>query len=65
MPTYSFDCTKCKEPVEDRIRSITADLSLERCSGCSSPLTQRIENGLGFDLKGPGWPSASIKKYEV
>ncbi len=64
MPTYDFDCTPCMFATE-LFLPITADLTDQRCPKCGKGLTQRIEVGLGFHLKGPDWPSQSFKKYEV
>lgn len=64
MPTYEYQCERCRRTLEIRQR-ITAE-PLTRCEACGGPL-RRLLSAAPFILKGEGWyvtdyPSESRKK---
>ena len=53
MPTYEYECLKCKDHFEV-FQSITAPL-LKKCSKCKGRLRRRIGTGAGIIFKGSGF----------
>ncbi len=53
MPTYEYQCQKCKKRHE-ALQSITAK-PLTKCPKCSGRLKRLISRGSGFLFKGSGF----------
>ncbi|MBI2174809.1 MAG: zinc ribbon domain-containing protein [Candidatus Omnitrophica bacterium] len=53
MPTYEYQCQKCKKPHE-AFQSITAK-PLTRCPKCGGQLKRLLGSGSGFIFKGSGF----------
>jgi putative FmdB family regulatory protein len=53
MPTYEYECTKCKKRFEV-FHSISAE-PLKRCMKCRGKLVRRIGTGSGIIFKGSGF----------
>jgi len=53
MPTYEYQCQKCKKRHET-LQSITAK-PLAKCPTCSGRLKRLISSGSGFLFKGSGF----------
>ena len=55
MPTYEYECTKCKKTFE--ISQSIKDKSLTICPDkkCKGTLKRMISSGGGFIFKGPGF----------
>ncbi len=53
MPTYEYQCQKCKKRHET-LQSITAK-PLTKCPKCSGRLKRLISSGSGFLFKGGGF----------
>ena len=53
MPTYEYQCQKCKRPHE-AFQSITAK-PLTRCGTCGGKLKRLLGSGSGFLFKGSGF----------
>ncbi|MDD4938604.1 MAG: zinc ribbon domain-containing protein [Candidatus Omnitrophica bacterium] len=60
MPTYDYECTKCKHKFEV-FQKITAD-ALTKCPECGSKLKRLIGSGAGIIFKGPGFYATDYKK---
>ena len=53
MPTYEYECTKCKKRFEV-FHSISAE-PLKRCAKCKGKLVRKIGTGSGIIFKGSGF----------
>ena len=53
MPTYEYQCQKCKRPHE-AFQSITAK-PLRTCHSCGGRLKRLLGSGSGFIFKGSGF----------
>ena len=53
MPTYEYECLKCKDHFEV-FQSITSPL-LTKCKKCRGRLRRRIGTGAGIIFKGSGF----------
>ena len=53
MPTYEYQCQKCRKPHEAS-QSITAK-PLTKCPRCGGRLKRLLSSGSGFLLKGSGF----------
>ena len=53
MPTYEYQCAKCKKRHE-AFQSITAK-ALTKCPKCGGKLTRLMGTGSGFIFKGSGF----------
>ena len=53
MPTYEYDCPKCKKTF-DVFQSITAK-PLKTCPTCKGKVKRRIGTGAGIIFKGSGF----------
>ncbi len=53
MPTYEYQCVKCKKR-HDVFQSITAK-PLSRCPACKGPMKRLLGSGSGFLFKGGGF----------
>ena len=60
MPTYEYECTKCKYRFEE-FQKIT-DKPLQRCPKCHSKLRRLISGGVGLIFKGSGFYATDYKK---
>jgi putative FmdB family regulatory protein len=60
MPTYEYECTKCKYRFEE-FQKIT-DKPLQRCPKCRSKLRRLISGGVGLIFKGSGFYATDYKK---
>lgn len=53
MPTYEYECQKCKK-VFEQFQPITEE-PLKRCRHCKGPVRRLISSGGGFIFKGKGF----------
>ena len=53
MPTYEYECTKCKESFE--IEQKISDPPRKRCPRCRGKVIRLISGGGGIILKGSGF----------
>ena len=60
MPTYEYQCLKCKKKFEER-QKITA-AALKKCIICGGKAERLISAGTGFIFKGSGFYSTDYKK---
>ncbi|MGB3340556.1 MAG: zinc ribbon domain-containing protein [bacterium] len=63
MPTYEYECTKCKYVFEE-FQKIT-DKPLLRCPKCRGKLRRLISGGVGFIFKGSGFYATDYKKSNL
>lgn len=65
MPTYNFECTKCKNE-EEKFISMNAYMKSKRnplkCSECKGDLKSIVSSGSTFVLKGGNWASDGYGK---
>jgi len=55
MPTYEYQCEKCRHEFE-REQRITDD-PIKTCPKCKAPKAKRLISATSFVLKGSGWYS--------
>ena len=60
MPTYEYQCLKCKKKF-DQQQKITATV-LKKCIYCSGKVERLISAGTGFIFKGSGFYATDYKK---
>ena len=60
MPTYEYQCRKCKKPHE-ALQSITAK-PLTKCPKCGGRLQRLMGSGSGFIFKGSGFYITDYRK---
>ena len=60
MPTYEYQCTKCKKRHE-AFQSITAK-PLTKCPTCGGKLKRLLGSGSGFLFKGSGFYITDYRK---
>lgn len=60
MPTYEYECTKCKHIFEE-FQKIT-DKPLQRCPKCRGKLRRLITGGVGLIFRGSGFYATDYKK---
>jgi putative FmdB family regulatory protein len=60
MPTYEYECTKCKYFFEE-LQKIT-DKPLRKCPKCGGRLRRLITGGAGVIFKGSGFYVTDYKK---
>jgi putative FmdB family regulatory protein len=60
MPTYEYECTKCRYVFEE-FQSITAD-PLSECPKCGKAVRRLIGAGMGIIFKGSGFYTTDYKK---
>ncbi|PIQ84412.1 MAG: FmdB family transcriptional regulator [Candidatus Omnitrophica bacterium CG11_big_fil_rev_8_21_14_0_20_63_9] len=60
MPTYEYQCQKCKKPHE-ALQSITAK-PLTKCPKCGGRLKRLMGSGSGFIFKGSGFYITDYRK---
>ena len=60
MPTYEYQCLKCKKKF-DQLQKITAG-ALKKCIYCGGKAERLISAGTGFIFKGSGFYSTDYKK---
>jgi putative FmdB family regulatory protein len=60
MPTYEYECIKCKYTFESFQK--ISDKPLEKCPKCKSRIKRLISAGSGFILKGSGFYATDYKK---
>ena len=63
MPTYEYECTKCKHIFEE-FQKIT-DKPLQRCPKCRGRLRRLISGGVGLIFKGSGFYITDYKKSNL
>ncbi|NOR18309.1 zinc ribbon domain-containing protein [candidate division WOR-3 bacterium] len=63
MPTYEYECTKCKYTFEE-FQKIT-DEPLKKCPKCGSKLRRIITGGVGLIFKGNGFYVTDYKKSNL
>ncbi|MCK4755583.1 zinc ribbon domain-containing protein [candidate division WOR-3 bacterium] len=63
MPTYEYECTKCKYTFEE-FQKIT-DEPLKKCPKCRSKLRRIITGGVGLIFKGNGFYVTDYKKSNL
>jgi putative FmdB family regulatory protein len=63
MPTYEYECTKCKYKFEE-FQKIT-DKPLLKCPKCKGKLRRLITGGAGIILKGSGFYVTDYKKKNL
>jgi len=63
MPTYEYECTKCKYTFEE-FQKIT-DEPLKKCPKCRSELRRIITGGVGLIFKGNGFYVTDYKKSNL
>lgn len=63
MPTYEYECTKCKHVFEE-FQKIT-DKPLLRCPKCRGKLRRLISGGVGLIFKGSGFYATDYKKSNL
>lgn len=59
MPTYEYECEKCKEKFE-AFQSMT-EKPLEECPKCKGPVKRLIGRGAGIIFKGSGFYATDYK----
>ncbi len=59
MPTYEYQCTKCKHEFE-KFQSIK-DKPLQRCPQCRGKIKRLIGTGAGIIFKGSGFYSTDYR----
>ena len=62
MPTYEYECKKCKE-VREIFHSMT-ETRKQICPDCGSAMTKLISGGAGIIFKGSGFYATDYKKKE-
>lgn len=60
MPTYDYECQKCKHTFE-LFQSMT-DKPLEKCPKCKGKVKRLIGGGAGIIFKGSGFYETDYKK---
>ena len=60
MPTYEYECEKCKHQFE-KFQKISDD-PIKICPFCKEKVRRLISGGCGIIFKGDGFPSNDIKK---
>jgi putative FmdB family regulatory protein len=63
MPTYEYECTKCKHVFEE-FQKIT-EKPLLRCPKCRGKLRRLISGGVGIIFKGSGFYATDYKKSNL
>jgi putative FmdB family regulatory protein len=62
MPTYEYECQKCKKTFEV-FQSMT-DVPLKKCKFCSGAVNRLIGTGGGIIFKGSGFYSTDYRKRD-
>lgn len=60
MPTYEYECLKCKHKFE-AFQAITAS-ALKTCPSCGKSVRRLISAGAGFIFKGSGFYATDYRK---
>lgn len=60
MPTYDYECTKCKHKFEV-LQKITED-ALTKCPECGNKLRRLIGSGSGIIFKGTGFYATDYRR---
>ena len=60
MPTYDYECQKCKD-IFEVFQSMT-DKRLEKCPKCGGKVKRLIGGGAGIIFKGSGFYETDYKK---
>ncbi len=63
MPTYEYQCLKCKKKFE-RLQRIT-EPSLKKCVFCEGKVDRLISAGTGFIFKGSGFYATDYKRQKT
>jgi putative FmdB family regulatory protein len=60
MPTYEYECTKCKDSFE--VKQPMSQSPLRDCTKCNNKdVLTKIISASGFSLKGTGWYVTDFK----
>jgi putative FmdB family regulatory protein len=62
MPTYEYECTKCKKQFE--IAQRMSDPPKKRCPTCGGKVVRLISGGGGIILKGSGFYTTDYRSPE-
>ena len=60
MPTYEYQCAKCKKKF-DRLQSMS-EAPLKKCIYCKGRVERLISSGAGLIFKGSGFYETDYKK---
>ena len=60
MPTYEYECLKCKNKF-DKFQSMT-EARLKKCPDCEGEVKRLIGRGAGIIFKGPGFYATDNRK---
>ena len=64
MPTYDYECPKCKKSFE--IFQKMSDERIKKCPNCGSDKIKRlIGSGMGIIFKGSGFYETDYKRKEI
>ena len=61
MPTYSYECKKCKHAY-DVFKPISEATSIEHCPCCEEVASKRLSKPCGFIFKGEGFYANDYKE---
>ncbi|MCK5305958.1 MAG: zinc ribbon domain-containing protein [Candidatus Omnitrophica bacterium] len=62
MPTYEYECQKCKDKFEN-FQSMSSD-PLKRCKECGGKLKRLIGTGAGIIFKGSGFYATDYRSSD-
>ncbi len=62
MPTYDYECSKCKKTFE-KFQPITAT-ALKKCPDCKGPVQRLIGSGAALIFKGSGFYATDYRSSE-
>lgn len=72
MPTYDYECNKCKHIFETFLGISELDVVIPKCPKCKSECHRLVSGGTGIIFKGPGFfindyakPGTSRKEIEA
>lgn len=60
MPTYEYECKRCKAIAEVQ-HGINENPGI-KCMRCRRPMTRIISGGAGVIFRGDNWPGQDIKR---
>jgi putative FmdB family regulatory protein len=62
MPTYEYECTKCKKRFE--IQQRISEPPKKKCPTCGAKVVRLISGGIGIILKGSGFYTTDYRSAE-